>query len=210
MAEGEKRVWSYQQKKKPKKNYNPKSRENLKQYNATKSKAKQSKIVKSLLEEVEIEVDPEILETILPTDDVFSPKEKERYLGFMRLYMNQFGKDTVLSISDIDDIAQLCMNRIMETRLQVKVKKGDKEIPDITSALDKFKKDTVKLKEQLAANRSVRIDPRAARDVTVLDVLYEHDSEASDAHENEIMERLQEEEKKVAGKVKTKIEDMII
>jgi hypothetical protein len=208
-AEKEKRVWSFQQKNK-KKNYNPKSRNNLKQYSAPANKAKQNKIVKSLLEEVEIEVDPEILETIIPADDIFTPKEKERFLGFLRLYMNQFGKDTVLSISDIDDISQLCMNRIMEVRLYAKVKSGDQQLPDITSALEKYKKDTAKLKEQLAANRSVRIDPRAARDVTVLDVLYDYDSEASDAHENEILERLQEEEEKVAGKAKTSLEEMII
>jgi hypothetical protein len=209
MAE-EKRVWSFQ-KKKEKKNYNPKSRDNLRQYSADKKKASQSQIMKGLAEEIDFELDPAVLEVIIPTDDVFTPKEKLRFLGFLKLYMNEFGKDTIMSISDIDDIAQLCKNKILEDRLLVKVKKNaDQDIPDVMSAIDKFKKENAKLKEQLAANRSVRIDPRAARDVTVLDVLYEFDREASDLHENELMEKLEREEEKVAGLAKTTVDEMII
>ena len=153
-----------------KRNYNPKSRENLRQFQAARQKKDKEEITREILEEVN--VDEDLLELIVAAKEVCKDKkEQDRFMSYVKEYLKEYGKKGAeLTISDMDDIATLCINNIMITRLYKEAKGPDRSIADVMAAVDRFKKDNVKLKENLASTRKDRVDPKAGQIVTYLSI----------------------------------------
>jgi hypothetical protein len=210
----EKRKWSFQTKKDktkaPKKNYNPKSRDNLRQYTA-KGTSDKDKLLQSMAEQVNI--DPELLEVIIPSKKVFSTDEQKRFMKLVNLYFNELtSQDSKLTITDIQAMATLCKNAILEDRLleDANNKEDKTAIAEVMASIDKLKKENAKLTESLATNRNVRVDPRAGKDITVMEVLYEFDNRTEDGYEeNKLLHEFTEQEDKVSKLVADTVENMI-
>lgn len=189
-----------------KKNYNPKSRENLRQFQSVKAKKQKEDITKEILGEVE--VDERLINIIVAHKDVCIGKEEERFMDYVREYLKEYSKKGAdLTISDMDDIAQLCLNNIMITRMYKDAKKADTSIADVMAAVDRLKKDNVKLKENLASTRKDRVDPRAGQVFTVSDIIADYEQERSQRRSK--LGEYQAEEEEVKHLCKTSVEDLI-
>lgn len=187
-----------------KRNYNPKSRENLRQFQQVKQKKQKEEITQEILEEVSI--DEELIELIVSAKEICKDKkEQDRFMQYVKEYLKEYGKKgTDLTISDIDDIATLCMNNILITRML----KGAKDSPeDVMAAVHRLKQDNVKLKENLASTRKDRVDPRQGQVITVSDIIGEYDKDRS-AKRRKIDDYLQEEEE-VKSLAKTSVDELI-
>jgi len=187
--------------------YNPKSRENLKQYKNVLEKKRGPK--SNLSKELKgvINIDEELLDTIIPKNDVFKGNtEKERFTKYLKAYIKEYGsKGAELTISDLDDISQLCKNKILEDRLLKEARITDIGVADVMASIDRLKKDNVKLKEQLASTRRDRVDPRAGQFITVMDLIEDYSRGAREGFEQK-MERYKAEEDEFEKRITTDIE----
>ena len=132
-------------------------------------------------------------------------KEQDRFMRYIKEYLKEYGKKgTELTISDIDDIATLCMNNILITRM---LKKNTNAPEDVMAAVHRLKQDNGKLKENLASTRKDRVDPRAGAVVTVSDIIGEYDKDRA-AKRRRVEDYLQEEEE-VKDLAKTSVDELI-
>ena len=187
--------------------YNPKSRDNLRQYQAVKTKKRQAEISKELLGEIKI--DERLIELIVAHKEVCTGSEEKRFMGYITEYLREYGKQGAeLTISDMDDIAQLCLNNIMITRMYKSAKKDDASIADVMAAVDRLKKDNVQLKKNLGSTRGERVDPREGQVRTVMDLLDDYmQGRREDLQEKQL--RYAEEEEEFKDKIKNSVEDII-
>lgn len=118
----------------------------------------------------------EILSDLLPADEIFSPEEKILYDGLVAVYLKDFDEEQ-LTANDVDDILSIAMNRVLEIRL-LKASKGDtiKHI-DASTAIEKLRRQTEKLKENLASRRKDRIDPKKYSGFSIVDLAVVFDEE---------------------------------
>jgi hypothetical protein len=169
-------------------------------------KKRQEDITKEILGEVE--VDEGLLELIVAHKDVCVGNEEKRFMSYVKEYLREYSKKgTELTISDMDDIAQLCLNNIMITRMYKEAKKNDVSVADVMAAVDRLKKDNVKLKENLASTRKDRVDPRAGQIITVSDLISEYEQERHSRRGK--LEDYMEEEEAVKDQCHTSIDDLI-
>lgn len=193
---------------KKKRNYNPKCRDNLKQYQAVKVKKQKEDITKEILEDIDVDIDEDLLDLIIPAKDIFSGNEQERFAKYVKEYLKEYsGRGADLTISDMDDIAQLCMNNIMITRLLKEAKAPDRSVADVMAAVEKLKKDNKTLKDNLGSARKDRVDPRANQTLTVSEIIGEYEQERS-KRRAKLAEYTQEEEE-VKDLCHTSVDDMI-
>jgi hypothetical protein len=196
------------------KSYNPKSRENLRQYSQGKQSAEQAKMIKAITTEIEIEIPPEMLEVIIPTKKVFSNEETKRFLQLLKLHLKELSNDDKITFADIQSVAELCRNIIMADRLladsQTRAKEDPTAIVNVMASIDKLNKRNKDLSDSLATNRNVRIDPKAGGNITILDLLeaYEVGETASIAEKLAIMEK-EEAEEAGPDKYQTTVDGMI-
>jgi hypothetical protein len=192
------------------KKYNPKSMANLRQYKAVTVKKSTKKAETNLQKDAGVDVDK--LNTIIPVAEIFSGDEIPRFYKYFGEVVKELGQEDSLRFSDYEDIAQLCKNKILEDRLLISYKKEKKEaqVYEIMNALDKFKKENAKIKEQLGSVRRERFDPRTAGDITLQDLLVSYDRDAKSKMQ-ERLDALAEAEKEVedSGKVVTSRDKMI-
>ncbi len=118
----------------------------------------------------------EILSDLLPAEDIFNPEEKILYDGLVAVYLKDFDEEQ-LTANDVDDILSISMNRVLEIRL-LKASKGDtiKHI-DASAAIEKLRRQTEKLKENLASRRKDRIDPKKYSGFSIVDLAVAFDEE---------------------------------
>jgi len=122
----------------------------------------------------------EILESLIPSDDIFEPEEKKMYDGLISVYLQDFDEEQ-LTANDMDDIMSIAMNRVLEIRL-LKAGKGSTIAHiDSSAAIEKLRKQTEKLKENLASRRKDRIDPKKYSGFSIVDLAVAFDSEKKDA-----------------------------
>lgn len=188
----------------PKKNYNPRSRDNLRQYQQARNSKIKEDITKEILEEVEI--DEDLLAIVVAHKDVCKGKsEEDRFLNYVKEYLKEYSKKgTELTISDMDDLAQLCLNNIVMTRMY---KEHKDDVQEVMAAIDRLKKDNIKLKENLASTRRDRVDPRAGQTVTVMDLLTEYEQDR--ALRRRKLEDYAAEEEEVKDQCHTSVENLI-
>jgi len=121
----------------------------------------------------------EILNSLIPSADIFEPHELEMFNGLMALYLNDFD-ESQLSANDMDDIVSIAMNRVLEIRL-LKTVKGDanKQI-DASITIERLRKQTSILKENLATRRKDRIDPKKYGGLSIVDLAVAFDKDQKD------------------------------
>jgi len=194
-------------------NYNPKSRNNLTQYTRPKTEAEKKKLLKSIAAEAEIDL--ELLEVIVPTKKVFTDEEQKRFLKLVKLHLTELTEQGAkVTTQDMQALASLCKNLVMEDRLledaKTKFKQDPTAIVNVMAAVDKLKKANEKLSESLATNRNIRVDPKRGSNITILDILEAYESETFGSAE-ERLAVLEAEEEELAGEDKyvTTIDDMI-
>jgi len=122
----------------------------------------------------------ELLSKYIPTDDIFDKDEKKMYDGLVGVYMKDFD-ESQLTANDIDDILSIAMNRVLEIRL-LKVSKNDanRQI-DVSKSIDNLRKQTDKLKDNLAARRKDRIDPKKFSGFSIIDLALNFDEKQKNA-----------------------------
>lgn len=142
----------------------------------------------------------EILKKLIPINDIFADDEVEIYEALVDIYLQDFDEGDLTS-SDMDDIMSMAMNRVLEVRL-LKDSKGsiDKQL-DISASIEKLRKQTDKLKENLSSRRRDRLDPNEFKGFSIVDLASAFDQERKKELE-EKTNRLKEEEEKVLEKRK--------
>jgi hypothetical protein len=193
-----------------KRSYNEKSRENLKQYGAGEKKIKEyEKKFEMFVKEHSIPLTIASLRDIIPYGEVFKSKEQGQFFNNLMIHLSDYSDEENLTMQDLADVVSMCHNTILKYRLLKESKNGDADdVRDSYKAIEAIDKTNEKLKTSLGANRGARIDPRARKDLTVIDLINQYDSKKERARiEKRIQEDI-EEENSVEG-IATDISDMI-
>jgi len=111
----------------------------------------------------------EILTEILPIKDMFSEEELPIYYGLIDIYLKDFDEDDLTS-SDIDDIMTLASNKIIEVRLMKSSKDNASDHLNYSSSLEKLRKQSDKIKDNLASRRKDRVDLNEFRGFSIVDL----------------------------------------
>lgn len=136
-----------------------------------------------------------LIKDIMPKDDIFTPEEKQLYEDYIDAYLADFDADELIS-SDMDDIMNLAMNKVLSYRL-LKESRGDVDRQlDIAATLEKLDKRNEKLKESLSTRRRDRINPNELKGFSIVDLAVAYDQEVKNAHK-ERLEKLRQEEKDI-------------
>ncbi len=111
----------------------------------------------------------EMLKEVIPVEDIFEPDELEMYNGLIDVYLQDFDMDDLTS-GDMDDVMSLAMNRVLEVRL-LKTSKGKPSAHlDISAAVEKIRKSSDKLRDNLSSRRKDRIDPARFKGFSIIDL----------------------------------------
>lgn len=137
----------------------------------------------------------DLLYKYIPAADIFiDDQEKDMYDGLVKVYLQDFDEEQ-LTANDMDDIMSIAMNRVLELRLLKASKETDKQI-ETSSAIEKLRKQTDKLKDNLANRRKDRIDPKKYSGLSIVDLAVNFDLEKQ-REKYEAIERLKKEEEEV-------------
>lgn len=166
---------------------NVNSRKNLVQYKKDVPEETKKKIInnlsykskrnsKDLAKFFEGSVSDELLGLLYPMRDALTDEEEEDiFFGTIKLFINDFPKGD-LSSSDIDDISSLALNRVLELRLLKESKNHPKRILDISSAIERFRKNSEKIKMALSGRRMDRVDNKHKGGFSIVDIAAEFDN----------------------------------
>ena len=118
----------------------------------------------------------EMLKEVIPVAELFEEDELKIYESLVDIYLKDFDEDD-LTAGDMDDIMSLAMNRVFEIRL-LKTSKGDPNAQiDIATAIEKIRKESQKLKENLFSRRKDRINPNEFKGFSIVDLAVAFDNE---------------------------------
>jgi len=118
----------------------------------------------------------ELLSEFIPSADIFDENEKKMYDGLVAIYLKDFDEDQ-LTDNDMDDIISIAMNRVLEFRLLKSSKGNSDKHMDASSSIERLRKQTDKLKENLASRRKDRIDPRKYIGFSIVDLAVGFDAD---------------------------------
>jgi hypothetical protein len=111
----------------------------------------------------------DLLKETIPAADIFEEQEMTTYESLISIYLNDFD-ESQLTANDMDDIMSIAMNRVLEIRL-LKASKGDPTMQmDASMSIERIRKQTEKLKENLASRRKDRIDPKKYSGFSIVDL----------------------------------------
>mgnify|MGYP006279955061 CR=1 FL=1 len=137
----------------------------------------------------------DLLYKYIPAADIFvDDQEKDMYDGLVKVYLQDFDEEQ-LTANDMDDIMSIAMNRVLELRLLKASKETDKQL-ETSSAIEKLRKQTDKLKDNLANRRKDRIDPKKYTGLSIVDLAVNFDMEKQ-REKYEAIEKLRQEEEEV-------------
>lgn len=118
----------------------------------------------------------EMLKEVIPVKDIFDDDELNIYNSLVDIYFKDFDKDDLTS-SDMDDVMSLAINKVLEIRL-LKSSKGDTAYTiDISNAIEKLKRQSEKIKENLSSRRRDRINPNEFKGFSIVDLAVAFDFE---------------------------------
>lgn len=115
-----------------------------------------------------------LLQRFIPASDIFDEDELKVYEGLVGIYLKDFD-EAQLTASDFDDIMSIAMNRVLEIRLLKSSKNNTDDLIDTSAAIEKLRKQTEKLKENLASRRKDRIDPKKYSGFSIVDLAVSYD-----------------------------------
>lgn len=117
-----------------------------------------------------------MLKEIIPVKNIFSDEELEIYNSLVDIYMDDFENDNLTSV-DIDDIMVLATNKVLEIRLLTSSKGNVDKHLDISNSIEKLRKQTEKIKENLSARRKDRINPNEYKGFSIVDLAVAFDQD---------------------------------
>jgi len=118
----------------------------------------------------------DLLSDLIPSSDIFEPKELEMFNGLISLFLSDFD-ESQLSANDMDDIVSIATNRVLEIRL-LKSSKGNSDAQiEASGAVERIRKQTERLKENLVTRRKDRIDPKKYSGLSIVDLAVSFDQE---------------------------------
>jgi len=117
----------------------------------------------------------ELMEELMPVKEIFEEDEIEMYKGLISIYLKDFDEEH-LTANDMDDLMGLALNKVLEMRL-LKDSRGAKtdKLLDASASIEKIRKQTEKLKENLATRRKDRIDPKKFSGFSIVDLAVSYD-----------------------------------
>jgi len=118
----------------------------------------------------------ELLSEFIPAAEIFEENEKKMYEGLVAIYLKDFDEDQ-LTANDMDDIISIAMNRVLEFRLLKGSKGNSDKHMDASASIERLRKQTDKLKENLASRRKDRIDPRKYSGFSIVDLAVGFDTD---------------------------------
>lgn len=117
-----------------------------------------------------------VIKSIIPIEEIFTDSEASIYYDFVDVYLADFEKED-LTAGDMDDIMDLAKNRVLEFRLlKTSIDDADRQV-DISTALEKIRKENKTLKENLATRRKDRINPNEFKGFSIVDLAVAFDEE---------------------------------
>jgi len=138
----------------------------------------------------------ELMDDLIPAEAIFEEEEVKMYKGLISIYLKDFDEEN-LTANDMDDLMGIALNKVLEMRL-LKNSKGAQtdKLLDASASIEKIRKQTEKLKENLATRRKDRIDPKKFSGFSIVDLAVAYDMEKK----REMMEKaikFNKEEEKV-------------
>lgn len=115
----------------------------------------------------------------LPIDQLFNEEEFKIYKKLVTIYLKDLDQDE-LNSNDMDDIMNLAINRVMEFRLLKESKDEIGNHLNVSNAIEKLRKHTTTIKENLSVRRKDRIDPDKYKGFSIVDLVAAYDEEQSD------------------------------
>ena len=116
----------------------------------------------------------ELMEEFVYTQDIFEPDELKMFKGLSDIYLKDFDEEH-LTANDMDDVLGIAMNKVLELRL-LKASKSQTDMQiDASAAVERLRKQTEKLKENLATRRKDRIDPKKFGGFSIVDLAVSFD-----------------------------------
>lgn len=111
----------------------------------------------------------EILKDLIPVDEMFDTDELPIYNSLIDIYLKDFDTDELTS-SDIDDIMTLATNKVLEIRLMKGSKGSAGQHLDMSQGIERLRKQSDKIKENLSSRRKDRIDPNEFKGFSIIDL----------------------------------------
>jgi hypothetical protein len=144
----------------------------------------------------------DLLKNIFPVQDMFNDDELDIYYSLIDIYLKDFDSDDLTS-SDIDDIMTLATNKILEIRMMKSSKGNAERHLDYSNSLEKLRKQTDKIKDNLSSRRKDRIDPsKAFKGFSIVDLAVAFDDVKRKKMEKKAR-TLKKEEKAIRKKLDT-------
>ena len=142
----------------------------------------------------------DMLKKVIPLEKMLTDDEIKIYESYVSIYLGDF-EESDLTSGDMDDIMSLAMNRVLEFRL-LESSRGDADRQvDISASIEKLRKQTEKIKENLFSRRKDRINPNEFKGFSIVDLAVAFDMERKDKLADKVRQ-LEIEEKKAQEKRK--------
>lgn len=182
---------------------NPNSRKNLIQYRKDKPLEVKKKILEPLVTtEVQEDIDPktivdprvdvDFLNNLMPAHKLLKDAgEQKQYWSMINLLLRDFDVDE-LTASDMHDIIQLALNSVLESRV-LEAAKAPKMVLESAGMIEKYRKQSDKLKEGLASRRRDRVDPKNKTSFSIVDLAVAYDDDRRRAYEERVRKVLEDE-----------------
>lgn len=117
----------------------------------------------------------ELMDDLIPADEIFEPDELKMYRGLISIYLKDFDEEQ-LTANDMDDLMSIALNKVLEIRLLKDSKDKGSHI-DTSASIERLRKQTERMKENLAARRKDRIDPKKFSGFSIVDLAVAYDME---------------------------------
>jgi len=135
----------------------------------------------------------QILDDLIPAAEMFTDEELTMFKGFVNIFLSDFDEKQ-LTANDMDDVMSIATNRVLEIRL-VKTTRDNTDMQiDASTAIERLRKQTEKLKENLASRRKDRIDPKKFGGMSIVDLVVAYDEEEKQKKHGKSLHFMTEEE----------------
>jgi hypothetical protein len=180
---------------------NVNSRKNLVQYRKNKPKEVKEKAIENLqtrrkrrnvdpfkfIKNIDNDKKP-LLSSLLPNRKVLSnADEEEDFYTMINTYLADFDIEE-LNASDLDDIVNLALNRIIVDRLLQASSGKPSQILDTAASIERYKKQSRDLKQNLAARRTDRVDTKNKQGFSIVDLVFAYDDKRREEFDRRVME----------------------
>ena len=141
-----------------------------------------------------------VLKELIPVKDIFAEDELLLYHSLVDIYMKDFDEEDLSSV-DIDDIMTIAINKVLEVRLLKSSLNDSDRLIDVSASVEKLRKQTDKVKENLSVRRKDRIDPNEFKGFSIVDLAAAFDNDKKYRMEDKAR-KLKKEQEDVAEALK--------